>query len=145
MIKTLFLRRPAQPSIHVTPTKATEAGGEDDDLSRKVSQIDLSGFDYTGCPFSSELHGKLLASVDKGGFPVAKRHGYHAVSSRTPAVRSGQPVTIGPYEFIVQECKGEGAFGKVFSAIKPDFSNPNETIADMGETEFILLWKSDQF
>ena len=123
------------PSINVTPPTKGEVSRVAD-ISQKVERSSISGFDYSRSPFSGELHGKLLETVTE--FPVESRHGYHAVASRLPSVKSGQPVAIGPYEFIVQECKGEGAFGKVFSAIKPDFSNPNETIANMGENLFFF-------
>ena len=106
------------PSIHVTPTKTLSPdlplGGPELDISRQLGSFSL---DDLGSPFSCELHERLLQGMT--AFPVEKRHGYHSLTAKLPTVRTGQPVGIGPYEFIVTECKGEGAYGKVFSAVKP--------------------------
>ena len=59
------------------------------------------------------------------------RHGYHKLhGERLPAVQKHKEVVIGGGSFLIGECKGEGAYGKVFKAMKTD-SGANETIADM--------------
>ena len=62
--------------------------------------------------------------------PLWSRHGYHKLSGeKLPAVRTHKEVVFGGASFLIGECKGEGAYGKVFKAMKSD--NKDETIADM--------------
>ena len=48
---------------------------------------------------------------------------------KLPTVRTHKEVVFGGASFLIGECKGEGAYGKVFKAMKSD--NKDETIADM--------------
>ena len=60
------------------------------------------------------------------------RHGYQKLhGERLPAVQKLKEVVIGGGSFLIGECKGEGAYGKVFKAMKTDEGAANETIADM--------------
>ena len=70
---------------------------------------------------------KLLGQIPT---PLWSRHGYHKISGeKLPAVRTHKEVVFGGNSFLIGECKGEGAYGKVFKAMKSD--NKDETIADM--------------
>lgn len=70
---------------------------------------------------------KLLGQIPT---PLWSRHGYHKLSGeKLPAVRTHKEVVFGGASFLIGECKGEGAYGKVFKAMKSD--NKDETIADM--------------
>ena len=73
------------------------------------------------------LQQKLLGQIPT---PLWSRHGYHKLSGeKLPAVRTHKEVVFGGASFLIGECKGEGAYGKVFKAMKSD--NKDETIADM--------------
>ena len=80
-------------------------------------------------PFDPQIHSALLKSVVK--ISVEKRHGYVALDNqKMPSIRANSTVTLGDSEFFCMESIGEGAYGKVFKAMKCN-SNTNDTITDM--------------
>ena len=104
-----------------------EPSPELDETTNKLANVSLcTDVDYRDCPFSDKLHNVLIKNMD-----FTSRHGYFGIDTNMPNVRINQCVNIGQYEFIVTGCKGEGNYGKVFSAVKQDLVNPNETIANM--------------
>ena len=109
---------------------------EEVDAAATAEQVQLEGsrlaisaieMDSIQDPFDEALQQKLLGQIPT---PLWSRHGYHKLSGQNlPAVRTHKEVTFGGASFLIGECKGEGAYGKVFKAMKSD--NKDETIADM--------------
>ena len=95
----------------------------------EVSRLAISAIEMDSIqdPFDEALQQKLLGQIPT---PLWSRHGYHKLSGQNlPAVRTHREVMLGGASFLIGECKGEGAYGKVFKAMKSD--NKDETIADM--------------
>ena len=70
--------------------------------------------------------------LSKIPLPLSQRHGYNKIESHVPRVQSNREVQVGENSFLVGECKGAGAYGKVFKAMKRDSEDSfNSTIADM--------------
>ena len=67
-------------------------------------------------PFDPQIHAKLLELIS---IPVGKRHGYISLENqKMPCIRPHSNVLIGEFEFFCMESKGEGAYGKVFKAMR---------------------------
>ena len=67
-------------------------------------------------PFDPQIHAKLLDLIS---IPVGKRHGYISLENqKMPCIRPHSNVMIGEFEFFCMESKGEGAYGKVFKAMR---------------------------
>jgi len=80
-------------------------------------------------PFDVSIQKNLLSNID---VPVSKRHGYYLLSENIPHIRINCNVKIGPTIFNIKECKGEGAYGKVYRASALQANDYlNETIAEM--------------
>ena len=124
-----LLGPPLPPDLDLTTEPPPPNPSPEEEITQKIGNISICEFDISKAPFSGKLHAKLLENITQN--PVEKRHGFFAIDAKVPAIKISKLVRLGPYEFIVTECKGEGAFGKVYSAVKEDAANPNETIADM--------------
>ena len=67
-------------------------------------------------PFDPQIHARLLDLIS---IPVGKRHGYISLENqKMPCIRPHSNVLIGEFEFFCMESKGEGAYGKVFKAMR---------------------------
>ncbi len=124
------VRTPSTPSgkHDATPREIEEDLEVSGDLSRlAITTMDMAAVQD---PFDEAMQKQLLAQIPQ---PLWQRHGYHRISGKNvPSIRTHQEVRVGSYDFLIGECKGEGAYGKVFKAMKKeDCGGANETISDM--------------
>ena len=71
----------------------------------------------------------IVPSINR---PVKVRHGYKRIRGCVPLIKPNSVIAVADTEFMIQESKGEGGYGKVFKALKKDDgANPNETIANI--------------
>ena len=98
-------------------------------LSASVSRLNLTSLDSVQDPFDEALQVALLSKIPVG---LSQRHGYVRIGEEVPRVRSNKEVQVGENAFLVGECKGAGAYGKVFKAMRKSCADSfNSTIADM--------------
>jgi len=117
----------SQLNIEVPGLELTQASP---DCDAKIGiNLDLTDKNEEFNPFDSSMQRHLLTSIR---VPLSNRHGYYQQNTKIPNIKANSTTKIGPTIFSVKECKGEGAYGKVFRASRPqDDVNPNETIAEM--------------
>jgi hypothetical protein len=106
---------------------------EDEDVANEVSRLTITTMDMGAVqdPFDEAMQMQLLDQIP---MPLTRRHGYHRLTGQNmPAFKTNREVRIGTVDFLIGELKGEGAYGKVFKAMKREEGDdaPNETISDM--------------
>ncbi len=99
---------------------------QQEELTRNISRLSLLELQDIQDPFDEALQMLLLSRIQ---MPVSQRHGYHRVASKMPVIGPNREVAIADGTFLTGACKGVGAYGKVFKAMKK--GDANETIADM--------------
>ena len=103
----------------VSPPPALELTDANmEDLASQATNLSIDDVKEDLDPFHPDTHKLWLSKLKK---TVRSYHGY--VDSRTskmPSIRSRATVSLGPDVFLVQECKGEGGYAKVWSASRQD-------------------------
>merc|ERR1719357_1306563 len=82
-----------------------------------VEMADSLSLDESVDPFHPETHALLLSKLPN---TITSLHGYVQFEGRLPHVRVKSIVTLGDDVFYVSECKGEGAYAKVYAAQRQD-------------------------
>jgi len=82
-----------------------------------VEMADSLSLDEYVDPFHPETHALLLSKLP---ISITSLHGYVQFEGRLPQVRVKSIVTLGDDVFYVSECKGEGAYAKVYAAQRQD-------------------------
>lgn len=95
-------------------------------LETSIANMSLQSADLN--PFDSVLHAALLKKIAE---PVESRHGFVQLKhEKLPVFRLQSNVQLGPHQFSIMECKGEGGYGKVFKAMISN-ADGNDTVADL--------------
>ena len=104
----------------VTPPPELDLTNDMEDLASKATNLSIDHMNDKEelDPFHPETH-KLWLSQLKN--PVHKLHGYvDSRSTKMPIIKARATVSLGSDVFLVQECKGEGGYAKVWSAVRQD-------------------------
>ncbi len=125
----------AAPQVEVTGLEDAE---EDDgvfgsqvlqeELTKNITRLSVLDLADIQDPFDEALQILLLS---RARMPVSQRHGYRRVRSKLPPIGANREVSVADGVFLTGACKGVGAYGKVFKAMKRCSDDANETIANM--------------
>lgn len=91
--------------------------------------------EYRANPFLPSVHLKILARLSK---PIHERTGYCTIDTPVPTIKSNQVLSISPHCFVVKEFKAEGAYGRVYKALRTNMDGANEFDTDFIDTETVL-------
>jgi len=113
----------------------TVAPQMDETLLKKYREMPLSSEEYRANPFLPSVHLKILARLSK---PIQQRNGYCMIDAAVPTIKSNQVLTISPHCFMVKEFKAEGAYGRVYKALRTNVDGVNDFDIDFTDSDIVL-------
>ena len=104
-----------EPGLDVTgPPPLDMSGIQEDGLSQRTANLSL---DESVDPFHPSTQCSLLASLK---IPLSSYHSYRPQGVSMPSIRVGGTISLDEDVFSIYECKGEGAYAKVYAATRQD-------------------------